>query len=390
MNEKELKRLKELKAKTDEEISNDERHELESLQEKKDTYELVKKAASDFFKGSGLTDVVKKQTSIEKTSESAEGRFALLLKGIFSGNYELITKAADPMIVGTPGSGGYLVPQLTASRILELVPTFGQARRFMSVFPLAGNDVLIPKENALPSWNWVNENASITSSKPTVQTITLTPKKGAAIVVLSNELLKDANINIAGYVMGKIAQAKGTSEDAQMFAGTGSPFTGVYNPSNTFGFAETTATISASSLTYQNLLNTLAGVDQNYLTGASWHFHRTILPVVAGLSDDNGRPLLEPAFGDLPMRLLGFPVRLIENAPTLAGSSTGKPFVILGNLENSYIGDVNGMEVTLLSEATIDGTSLGQFDLSAIRVISRVAFNKGLTEKYSVIKTASS
>jgi hypothetical protein len=47
------------------------------------------------------------------------------------------------------------------------------------------------------------------------------------------------------------------------------------------------------------------------------------------------------------------------------------------------------MEVTLLSEATIDGTSLGQFDLSAIRVISRVAFNKGLTEKYSVIKTAS-
>jgi HK97 family phage major capsid protein len=90
------------------------------------------------------------------------------------------------------------------------------------------------------------------------------------------------------------------------------------------------------------------------------------------------------------MRLLGFPVRLIENAPTLSSVTGGKPFIVLGNLENSYIGDVQGMEVTLLSEATIDGTSLGQFDLSAIRVISRVAFNKGLTEKYSVIKTASS
>ncbi|HEY3251260.1 MAG TPA: phage major capsid protein [Ignavibacteria bacterium] len=390
MNEKELKRLKELKSKSAESLTDDEKHELGALDEKNQTYELVKKAAGDFFKGSGLTDVIKKQTDIEKRGESAEGRFALLLKGIFSGNYDLITKAADPMIVGTPGSGGYLVPQVTASRILELVPTFGQARRFMTVFPMAGNELLIPKENAMPSWNWVNENASITSSKPTVQTITLTPKKGAAIVVLSNELLKDANINIAGYVMGKIAQAKGTSEDAQMFAGTGAPFTGVFNPANTFGNSETTSTTSAASLTYQNLLNTIAGVDQNFLTGASWHFHRTILPVVAGLADDNGRPLLEPAFGDLPMRILGFPVRLVENAPSLTSVIGGKPFVILGNLENSYIGDVQGMEVTLLSEATIDGTSLGQFDLSAIRVISRVAFNKGLTEKYSIIKTASS
>jgi len=390
MNEKELKRLKELKLKSTESLSDDEKHELESLAERKQTYDLVKQAAADFFKSSGLTDIVKKQTDIEKTGESAEGRFALLLKGIYSGSYDLITKAADPMIVGTPGSGGYLVPQLTASRILELVPTFGQARRFMTIFPMAGNELLIPKENALPSWNWVNENASITSSKPTVQTITLTPKKGAAIVVLSNELLKDANINIAGYVIGKIAQAKGTSEDAQMFAGTGSPFTGIFNPSNTFGNAETTPTTSAGSLTYQNLLNTIAGIDQNFLTGAGWYFHRTILPVVAGLADDNNRPLLEPAFGDLPMRLLGIPVRLIENAPSLSSVTGGKPFVILGNLENSYIGDVQGMEVTLLSEATIDGTSLGQFDLSAIRVISRVAFNKGLTEKYSIIKTATS
>ncbi|HJY63111.1 MAG TPA: phage major capsid protein, partial [Ignavibacteria bacterium] len=384
MNEKELKRLKELKTKSIDSLTDDEKHELDSLTEKKETYDLVKQAASDFFKTSGLTEVVKKHPDTERIGESPEGRFALLLKGIYSGNYDLITKAADPMVVGTPGSGGYLVPQLTASRIVELVPTFGQARRHMTVFPMAGNELLIPKENAMPSWNWINEGASITSSKPTVQTIALTPKKGAAIVVLSNELLKDANINIAGYVMGKIAQAKGTSEDAQMFAGTGSPFTGIYNPSNPFGYAEPTATTTAASLIYQDLLNAIAGIDQNFLTGAAWYFHRTILPVVAGLTDDNERPLLEPAFGDLPMRLLGFPVRLIENAPSLSSVTGGKPFVILGNLENSYIGDVQGMEVTLLSEATIDGTSLGQYDLSAIRVISRVAFNKGLTEKYSV------
>jgi len=60
MNEKELKRLKELKTKSIDSLTDDEKHELDSLTEKKETYDLVKQAASDFFKTSGLTEVVKK------------------------------------------------------------------------------------------------------------------------------------------------------------------------------------------------------------------------------------------------------------------------------------------------------------------------------------------
>jgi hypothetical protein len=41
-------------------------------------------------------------------------------------------------------------------------------------------------------------------------------------------------------------------------------------------------------------------------------FSQDNTPVVAGLDDDNGRPLLEPAFGDLPMRILGFRYVLLK------------------------------------------------------------------------------
>jgi hypothetical protein len=46
------------------------------------------------------------------------------------------------------------------------------------------------------------------------------------------------------------------------------------------------------------------------------------------------------------------------------------------------------MTTKVLTEATIDSTSLAQFDLTAFRVVERVAFAAGLTQAYSALKTA--
>ncbi len=60
----------------------------------------------------------------------------------------------------------------------------------------------------------------------------------------------------------------------------------------------------------------------------------------------------------------------------------------LGNFNNSIIGDIEDMYVSILDQATIDGTSLAQFDLVALRVITRVAFTPGMTDLYSAISWA--
>jgi HK97 family phage major capsid protein len=78
-------------------------------------------------------------------------------------------------------------------------------------------------------------------------------------------------------------------------------------------------------------------------------------------------------------------VQLIENAPTSA-AATGSIVMVLGNLENSYIGTKTEMSVKILEEASVGGTSLAENDLSAIRVIERVGFDAGLTSAYSVVK----
>jgi len=367
---------------------------LELLKAKAEETERLTSAIVNGFKKLGIgTDGAQTPPAVIKVGaeplDNPAFRFHTLLVGMKQKNMDMIKKAADPQNEGIDADGKYLVPAITQPRILELIPTFGQARQFMNAFPMSGNETNIPKELTNPTAYWVNENAQITDSKATLGVITMTPKKLAALVTLTNEILQDANVNFGQYIINKIAQAFGTAEDTQFFAGIGSPMNGIFKSTNTFGGEEPTANSSVSSLTYQNFLNCMANVDQNYLKNAKWYLHRSIMPYVWGMTDTSGRLIFMPATGDLPATLLGIPVVWIESAPTAttADATPGTPFILLGDLNNSFIGDVLGMTVTFADQATVDSTSLFENDLTGIRVVKRVAFSAGLTAKYSIIKT---
>jgi len=387
MTKEEKEFLKSLKAKPEADRTDDEKVELERLEEQIAMQEGLKQAFQTFLKDSNLLKAVNniETDAKEKNMLNPGYAFHSQLIGIKRGDAAMI-KAADPMTEGVSADGGYLVPALTEENIIEKIPTFGQARRYMTVLPISGNTINMPRELALPTWYWVGENAQITASKPTLDNQQLIPKKGAAIVVLSNELLRDANVNIGNYIIKKIAQVRGTAEDVQFFNGSGSPFTGVFAATNTFGNTVTFAG-NGTTVTYDNLVDIMEGVDESFLSGASWFYSRGYSSTLRKLKDTQNRPLWIPAEAGNPSTIFDYPAVKVENAPSTATSS-GKPGIILGNLTNSIIGDISGMEVTLLKEATISGTSLAEYDLSAIRVISRVAFNAGLTSTYSMGRQA--
>lgn len=390
--DEQVKRYRLLSKKLD--LTDEEESELEELNLLKAKAEETEKITNAVVKGlqkigiGGSTTPPVIKLGTEPLDDPAF-RFHTLLVGMKKKDPDMIAKAADPQNVATPADGGYLVPAVTQPRILELIPTFGQARQYMNAFPMSGNETNIPKELTNPTAYWVTEGNQITDSKATLGVITMTPKKLAALVTLTNEVLLDANVNFGQYIIKKIAQAFGTAEDSQFFAGTGSPMNGIFKSTNTFGGVEETATGNVNSITYQNFLTCMANVDQNYLMNAKWYLHRSIMPYIWGLTDTSGRLVFAPATGDLPATLLGIPVVWVESAPTAAtaNATAGTPFILLGDLNNSFIGDVLGMTVSFATEATVDSTSLFENDLTGIRVIKRVAFSAGLVSKYSVIKT---
>ena len=378
--------------------------ELKQKDEKEKALEYDKKFDEDLDKkldekmtefqenhlGEMIKDTILHQPVPEKKTGASE--FGNLLTGLYGlkrgtakiENGKLIQHAADPMDITTQADGGILVPGSTEATILELAVTNGQARQVgMNVMPLpAGTVITIPKELTLPTWDAdISENVSIAPSKPTIETLTLTPYKGGAIVVLTNELLAAANVNIAAYVLGKIGQAKATSDDSQFFAGTGSPFTGLFNTSSTYGKEAELAGVSLSNITYDKIVEMVYGLDMAKTAGGSIFMNRLVAAECRKIKDDNGNPIWTEMSAGTPPMLMGIPVKLIEQAPSTAVAST--PIMIYGNLKNSIIGDRPGYRVKVMEEATVAGTSLGQYDLVGIRVTGHQSFNVGLVSSYS-------
>lgn len=296
-------------------------------------------------------------------------------------------KTADPMAEGTPADGGYLVPAVTQARILRLIPTFGQARNECTIMPMGKADTVnIPQKLTGASVSWVDEAGSITSSKPTLTYIQLVAKKAAGLTALSNEVLADANVDLMNYILSLFAEAFGTEEDSQVFAGSGSPFYGIFYGGHTFGKEQFVA--DTDSVSYSNILDAVYGIDQLYLRNAKWYAHRTMISNLRKILDANDRPLwVDANAGGLPA-LAGYPVQLIENAPNSSTTTAGKPVLLLGNLKNSIIGNKANMSIKFSDEAVVDSTSMFQADLSAVRLIMRMGFNAGMVGAYSAISIA--
>lgn len=359
---------------------------------KEDLENLAKGLVSDAVKELGLDKIDVKHhivpdgtedKQVQMTPAEKSGNFVKALK---EKNLEQI-KTLAPQNETTSADGGYLVPDVTRAEILRLIEQFGQARQYMRVIPMGKAKVMnIPKKLTGVTVTRSSENTAIPDTKATLTQITLTASKVGAITALSNEVFDDNIVDLGSYVQTLIGEAFAEEEDGQYFAGTGSPFTGVFNSANTFGYSAEFSDLAA--ITYDMLVDMRYGVKNHYLNGGAWYLNRTVMAVLRKIKDEEGNPILFAASGNTPATMLDFPIRLVEKAPTASGVISGQPLIVLGNLNNSIIGSKQDMRMTILTEATIDGVSLAENDLTGLRVTKRDAFNPGLTEAYSIIKKA--
>jgi len=292
-----------------------------------------------------------------------------------------LLKTLDPQDEATAADGGTLVPTITRAEIVRLIEVFGDARRSFRQMPMGkANVITLPGKLTGATVTRVSENTAITDTKVTLTTYTLTAQKVAAIVAFSSELLEDNIVDMASYVNELLAEAFGTEEDDQMFAGTGSPHTGLFNASSTYG--NTISVAAHADITYKNLVDVTVGIKQSYLRGASWKMNRAVYGSIAKILDSNGNPIVVNP-GEVRRTLFEYPIQLIESAPTVGA---GMPVLVLGNTnQNSFMGIKREMTATVLTEATIDGVSLAANDLVGLRVTKRDAFSVGQVLGYSAI-----
>jgi HK97 family phage major capsid protein len=300
---------------------------------------------------------------------------------------EFIQKALDPQDEGTAADGGYLTPTITAAEILRLQEEYGQGRQYFRNYPMGKAPVIrFPKKLTGATVTRVGENTAIPDTKVTLTYADLTASKVAAIVAITSELEEDAIVDIGAYVNEQLAESFAEEEDGQIWAGTGSPHTGAFNTSSTYGLNSLTVANSAS-IVYDDLVSCAMGLKSWYLRNAAWYMHRSVAADLMKIKDNNGLPILINAGDPMRATMFGYPVRLIESAPNSSTATSGMPLILLGDMNKAGIfGLKRDYTMTVLTEATVDGVNLAENDLIGIRVTKRDAFTLTQPLAISAIK----
>jgi len=276
--------------------------------------------------------------------------------------------------VGSDADGGYLVPTVTMAEIVKYLNEYGAGRRFANVIPSQASQMLMNTLDSGLTAYYTNELAAITATTQTYSQVSLAAKKLAVLAgPMSNEILRDALVDLQAETSVDAGEAFAYGEDNQIFNGDGTTFTGLLH--NT-AVNEKTLVGGISGLDYDTVNSMVYAVPSQRLLGARWWAHRTVIELLMAITDGEGRPLFrESLIAGQPSTMLGFPVEAVEAMPAAADVASGDSFLAFGNLKGVHMYDIGAMAISLLREgAVVVGATtynLGQMDASALRFVER-------------------
>lgn len=272
---------------------------------------------------------------------------------------------------GTPGAGGYLVPEEFANMIVEDRRDATIMRQLATVIPVSTDSFHLPTLASRPKTFWRSEAAVKNTSTAQFGEIVLTPYSLASIVPLSNELVADASLGTGGSIVSMIASLMGTAiaeeEDKAFWTGNGSG-----KPTGIDNYTFQTLTASATDVSRADTLTqAIYKLPQGYRTGAVAVANKNTWAKVATLKNSQNDYLLTSLANGPSPTLRGLPTYEQNDLPD------GKMFI--GDFRDYYIADRQGVTVDVSTEATVGGTSAFENNLTYVRVEERVDGELALT-----------
>ena len=228
---------------------------------------------------------------------------------------------AKALAAGDASAGGFIVPDKYSSEIIELLRPMSVVRRSGAlVMPMEGS-VDIPRLTAGTTATYIGENQNITKTEPTFGNLKATERKLAAIVPISNDLIRLSNPKADALVRDDLVASMAVTEDAYFLRGAG----GGNSPKgirywalagNVAGSAGTSATNIETDL--KNLIQALESNNVRMIRPV-WIMSPRTKNALWVLRDANGN-LVFPEIRD--GKLWGYPVQTTNQVPTNLGGGT--------------------------------------------------------------------
>ncbi len=154
---------------------------------------------------------------------------------------------------------GYLLPQRMEARLVNAMNTISMLRPLCTEITTAGDSAL-PIVNSHGKAAWVPEGYPIPMVQDAFDKVNLDNHKLAAIIRVTNELLKDSAVDIEAYLAATFADRLAVSEEEAFIAGDGAD-----KPLGLFHQAKVGCmTESAGSVSVEDVLNLIFSVPEKH------------------------------------------------------------------------------------------------------------------------------
>lgn len=320
---------------------------------------------------------------VEKAAFTAERKF---------GDAEM-AREFKALTVSSPADGGYLVPEVYANEIIELlypatvIYSLGARRLGM-----ANGNLNIPKIKTGSRALFTGEARSISKTAPKFGNLKLSAKKLTALIPMSNDLLRSTNFDNDVIVGQDITKQMALGVDYGALLGSGGEFQPLGISKNPSVLkvdcskldAEYASAAGVLTAAFPNYL--VASVLKNnvYADGLGFAFNTSVEQYFKSLRDNSGSFIFAEEMNKNGT-LVGYPYRTTN----LIETTGGKTDIIFGNWNDLVIGEQGALEIETSREGswTDDaGNLISAFenDQTLIRAINNVDTGLRHEESFAV------
>lgn len=246
-------------------------------------------------------------------------------------------------------NNGALLPTSIANRIIEAVRDMCPILAGADVYHVSGT-LKIPvygKANTTHdiAVGYGADFSELTADAGAFTSVDLSGYLIGALSLVGRSLLNNADIDLVSFVVRKMAEAVSVFVEKELLTGTGATnnhCTGALSTTNTMNAG------SVSAITADNLIDLQAKVKQAFQAKAVWTMHPLTWTAIKKLKDKNDRYLVQDDItGEFPYRLLGKPVYLSDNMPTIASAAKA---VLYGDYSGLSVNIRENMSIEVLRE----------------------------------------
>lgn len=351
-------------------------------------------------------------------------------------------KANEALIEEQDNRGGYLVSRDVAAAILRIAASVGTIMGQAMKWPMKTDELGIPNyTGSFLTGAYLNIDSAGSVQGLTFGQAVLIAKKWQLAFVVGNDLLADASVQLADWLLAIAGESLANMIDQQGFIGgsgntansvtvTG-PFVGIFGlttsttqsgsvatlyyagNSSTSGrtkFSNTNATTPDGFSVLDDSSNMIGLLEESILDGAAFYMHRTVWASLRVQKDSGGNfvlPLaglnmlggttaaisMDPTGGPIKPagQILGFPVytnRWLPVLPSGNAATANTPFLIFGNLKALAFGDKGEMRVAQFESGAFGGKEIALADQRGIVYKHRHALTVVLPQAFVIGSTS--